>query len=136
MVSREKLRAFRAEFTKLIPWVTVLKRPKPRCAAYVSKWYKMSYKKRTALTVEERLEFRCKSRGSFRFRALKWSGAVTGTYCETHLRTAGIFSTMAEDERFRSWCDENSDQLNALRAKYGLPPVPTLKEELASAHQA
>lgn len=129
MPGKEQMRRFRAELTDLIPWVTVLKRPKKHCAAYTSAWYKLGLKTRVAMTPEDREKYLCKHRGVFHFKGLNgWEGGTTGTYCDVHLRTKGIFATMREDERYQRWCEKNSFTLNALRAKYGLPPVMVKRE--------
>jgi hypothetical protein len=129
MPSREQLRKFRAEFTELIPWVNVLKRPKAHCAAFTVPYYRLGFKTRRDMTAADESKYRCKHRGLFHFTALKGEhGGKTGTYCETHLRTVCIFASMAEDERFQRWCEKNIFTLNALRVKYGLPPVPTKRE--------
>lgn len=126
MPSKEQLRKFRAELSALIPWVTVLKRPKRDCDALTNAWYKLGFKTRRDTPVKDRGKYRCKHKGIFHFRGLKgdWGG-ITGTYCEIHLRATGIFGTMREEERYQRWCEKNAFTLNALRAKYGLPPVPT-----------
>jgi len=129
MPTREQMRKFRAEFTELIPWVNVLKRPKKHCAALTVPYYRLGLKTRRAMTADDLEKYRCRHRGLFHFTALKGErGGKSGTYCETHLRTMGIFSSMREDERFQRWCEKNSFTLNALRTKYGLPPVPTKRE--------
>lgn len=129
MPTREQMRKFRAEFTELIPWVTVLKRPKKHCAAFTNHYYKLGFRTRQAMTVDDENRYRCKHRGLFHFTALKSErGGKTGTYCEIHLRTMGIFGSMGEDERFQRWCEKNVFTLNALRTKYDLSPIPTRRE--------
>lgn len=129
MPSKEQLRRFRAELTDLIPWVTVLKRPKKHCAAYTSAWYKLGLKTRVAMTPEGREKYLCKHRGVFHFKGLKgWEGGTTGTYCDVHLRTKGIFATMREDERYIKWVRNNTVIVNRVRMKYGLEPMPTVEE--------
>lgn len=127
--SKDKLRAFRAELTELIPWVTVLKKPRKDCDGLTHKYWKLGFKTRREMTDEERNAYRCSKQGLFRFRALKSEmRGKGGTYCEIHLRTLGIFSSMGEEARYIKWASNNTEIINRVRIKYGLEPMPTVEE--------
>lgn len=127
--NKDKLRAFRAELTEIIPWVYVLRRPRKRCDGLTSKYWRLGFKTRHKMTPEVVDTYRCTRPGFFRFRALKgFMGGKNGTYCEIHLRMYGIFSTMSEEQRFTKWMLDNTEVVNRIRIKNGLDPMPTAEE--------
>ena len=121
MPTAKQLKEYRLELTGLIPWVSILKRPRAQCTGYRDRPMKARFGPQAEALKEK---YRCKNKGKFRFRGLKREGGgIDGTYCEQHLRTRGIFYSMEEDERFRNWCEKNIDMLNPIRVKYGLEPM-------------
>lgn len=123
--------SWRREVVELLPYVRRLRdREIGRCEAYRPR----SARARRDPELSER--YRCNNAGRYRYRFLKstsYASSDREDLCWQHLMSRGIYGWQEEQKRWERWWRRHLDEVNAVRAGHGLPPVSGEGQELPSA---